>query len=265
MSEIQFSEKKLVVVGDSKCGKSAVLYMLAKELYLEGYVPTLFENYASEIESNQGLVQVSMYDTPGDDNYSHIRPLSYPDTDILLLCFDLSSPQSYHNIFTKWIPEIREYCPGVPFIIVGCKNDLINMELKKADDYIVSELAPTTQDEMAQLLSHTGAVDYFQCSAKYNYNLIGLFSKAVDSTFHRKRNSSKKYRNRTLSTIQSEPSISHSSSFRRRASTDVSPYKKQRIYRTSYSSCLPTFHRRRPVVNDDIYFRSQSNGNCTIL
>ena len=46
-------------------------------------MPTLFENYAAEIESSQGLVQVSMYDTPGDNNYSHIRPLSYPDTDIL--------------------------------------------------------------------------------------------------------------------------------------------------------------------------------------
>ena len=64
-------------------------------------MPTLFENYAAEIESRQGIVQVSMYDTPGDDNYSHIRPLSYPDTDIILLCFDLSSPISYQNIFTK--------------------------------------------------------------------------------------------------------------------------------------------------------------------
>ena len=64
-------------------------------------MPTLFENYAAEIESSQGLVQVSMYDTPGDNNYSHIRPLSYPDTDILLVCFDLSSPPSYQSIFTK--------------------------------------------------------------------------------------------------------------------------------------------------------------------
>ena len=64
-------------------------------------MPTLFENYLAEVESSQGLVQVSMYDTPGDDDYSHLRPLFYPDTDIMLLCFDLSSPLSYQNIFSK--------------------------------------------------------------------------------------------------------------------------------------------------------------------
>ena len=35
MSENIIFEKKLVAVGDSMCGKSAVLYMLAKEQYLE--------------------------------------------------------------------------------------------------------------------------------------------------------------------------------------------------------------------------------------
>ena len=35
MSERNFFEKKLVAIGDSMCGKSAVLYMLAREQYLE--------------------------------------------------------------------------------------------------------------------------------------------------------------------------------------------------------------------------------------
>ena len=62
------------------------------------------------MDSSQGLVQVSMYDTPGDEDYSHMRPLSYPETDILLLCFDLSCQLSYQNIYTKVITNQISIC-----------------------------------------------------------------------------------------------------------------------------------------------------------
>ncbi|KAI6649203.1 Transforming protein RhoA-like [Oopsacas minuta] len=145
-----------------------------------GYVPTLFENYASEIESNQGLVQVSMYDTPGDDNYSHIRPLSYPDTDILLLCFDLSSPQSYHNIFTKWLPEIHGRCKNVPLYIIGCKLDL--KEHQMADQPINWRVSPPcNQEDITSLLCQTGACDYFECSAKSGTNVSEIVRHIINA------------------------------------------------------------------------------------
>lgn len=36
----------------------------------------------------------------------YCRPLSYPDTDVLLITFDISNPDSLENIEEKWAPEV---------------------------------------------------------------------------------------------------------------------------------------------------------------
>ena len=115
------------------------------------------------------------------------------------------------------------------------------------------------------MLSHTGAVDYLTCSAKLSDNLIGLFSKAVESTFQRKKHFLRKYRSRTISNSQSEPTISCSSSFRRRAYTDVSTNRKHGRTSHEESRCLPTFHRHRSVVNENYANYQSQSGTCSIL
>ena len=42
--------KKLVIVGDGACGKTCLLIVFSKDQFPEVYVPTVFENYVSDIE-----------------------------------------------------------------------------------------------------------------------------------------------------------------------------------------------------------------------
>ena len=42
--------KKLVIVGDSACGKTCLLIVFSKDQFPEVYVPTVFENYVADIE-----------------------------------------------------------------------------------------------------------------------------------------------------------------------------------------------------------------------
>lgn len=44
---------------------------------------------------------------------SRLRPLSYPQTDVFLLCFSVVSPASFENIRTKWFPEIQHHCESL--------------------------------------------------------------------------------------------------------------------------------------------------------
>lgn len=45
-------------------------------------------------------------------------------SDVVLLCFSIASPISLRNCKMMWYPEIRRFCPDVPVVLVGCKNDL---------------------------------------------------------------------------------------------------------------------------------------------
>lgn len=71
-------------------------------------------------------MELSLWDTAGQEDYDRLRPIAYPETDVILLCFSIDSPDSLHNVPQKWAPEVRHYCPTVPIILVGNKKELRN-------------------------------------------------------------------------------------------------------------------------------------------
>ena len=93
--------KKLVVVGDGAVGKTALLMVQANGEYPEQYLPTIFENYVSKVKVGHHEVELSLWDTAGQEDYDRLRPLSYPDTDILLLSFSICNPDSFDNVTEK--------------------------------------------------------------------------------------------------------------------------------------------------------------------
>uniref|UniRef100_A0A8C8FTR3 Uncharacterized protein n=1 Tax=Oncorhynchus tshawytscha TaxID=74940 RepID=A0A8C8FTR3_ONCTS len=122
--ESQGSRCKIVVVGDTQCGKTALLHVFAKDCYPENYVPTVFENYTASFEIDKQRIELNMWDTSGSSYYDNVRPLAYPDSDAVLVCFDISRPETLDSVLKKWQGETQEFCPNAKVVLVGCKLDM---------------------------------------------------------------------------------------------------------------------------------------------
>ena len=78
------------------------------------YIPTIFDNYIANPIVDKKLLRVALLDTAGTAAYDLLRPLSYPQTSIIILCFSVVSknPLELESVKSKWVPEIRKHMPG---------------------------------------------------------------------------------------------------------------------------------------------------------
>ncbi|NXB48587.1 RND1 protein, partial [Leucopsar rothschildi] len=114
---------KLVLVGDVQCGKTAMLQVLAKDCYPESCVPMSFLGFSRAVSCHPEREGSSVC-FGGSPYYDNVRPLCYSDSDAVLLCFDVSRPETLDSAAKKWKAEILDYCPNTRVLLIGCKTDL---------------------------------------------------------------------------------------------------------------------------------------------
>ncbi|XP_055430188.1 cell division control protein 42 homolog isoform X3 [Bubalus kerabau] len=121
---------------------------------------------------------LGLFDTAGQEDYDRLRPLSYPQTDVFLVCFSVVSPSSFENVKEKWVPEITHHCPKTPFLLVGTQIDL------RDDPSTIEKLAknkqkPITPETAEKLARDLKAVKYVECSALTQKGLKNVFDEAI--------------------------------------------------------------------------------------
>jgi small GTP-binding protein len=137
-------------------------------------------------------VDLQLNDTAGQEDYDRLRPVSYPNTDVFLLCFSLDDVENTRNVREKWHPELKDYSPDVHVVLVGTKSDL---RLPATDSSCCCDTArddsPTMQqrrrrrqittEEGECLAREIGAIGYVECSAKRHENVQEVFALAASA------------------------------------------------------------------------------------
>lgn len=169
---------KCVVVGDGSVGKTCMLISYTTNSFPGEYVPTIFDNYTANVFVDGRPISLGLWDTAGQDDYDRLRPLSYPDTDVFLICFSLVNPNSFSNVADKWYPEINHHAPGVPKILVGTKLDLRDntMEMERLR---TRKQSPITVQQGDAMKKRIGGVIYMECSALTQAGLKDIFDEAI--------------------------------------------------------------------------------------
>jgi len=169
---------KLVVVGDGAVGKTCLLISYTSNSFPSEYVPTVFDNYSANVMVDNRTVSLGLWDTAGQEDYDRLRPLSYPQTDVFLICFSVISPTSFSNVKSKWWPEVTHHCPNSKIILVGTKLDLRD-DKETIDRLKEKGFSPITPAEGQQLAKEIGAVTYMECSALTQKGLKQVFDEAI--------------------------------------------------------------------------------------
>ncbi|XP_041478779.1 rho-related GTP-binding protein RhoA-B-like [Lytechinus variegatus] len=160
---------KAVMVGEPQSGKSALINtFLGKDRLIEIYKPTTFDRYTTVLDfDDKHHVELNVWDTGGKPEYDFLRPLAYQDTDVVIICFDISEPTTLDCISQRWFPEIRKHCPKCPVIVAGCKSDLRN-DIHVMTRLTEMKMIPVSHDKGSTLASQIGAVAYVESSARTN-------------------------------------------------------------------------------------------------
>ncbi|CAF4089022.1 unnamed protein product [Adineta steineri] len=180
---------KCVVVGDGAVGKTCLLISYTTNKFPSEYVPTVFDNYAVTVMIGGEPYTLGLFDTAGQEDYDRLRPLSYPQTDVFLVCFSVVSPSSFENVrekvrmidinsSQKWVPEISHHCAKTPFLLVGTQIDL-REDPNTMEKLQKSRQKPTSLEQGDKLARELKAVKYVECSALTQKGLKNVFDEAI--------------------------------------------------------------------------------------
>lgn len=140
-------------------------------------------------------IELSLWDTAGQEEFDRLRSLSYDDTHAIMLCFSVDSKDSLENVESKWVGEIAENCQGVKLVLVALKCDLREGGVDEEGEATGGE-----QREKKDMISYNqglevarriGALRYLECSAMKNRGVNEAFTEAARVALSVKQNGGK--------------------------------------------------------------------------
>ncbi|KAJ2747144.1 hypothetical protein GGI20_000758 [Coemansia sp. BCRC 34301] len=175
-----YTRRKAVVIGDGACGKTCLLHVFREGRFppTDQYIPTVFDTWVADMEVDNTPIELALWDTAGQEDFDRLRFLCYPDSNVIIICFSVDSPDSLHNVLDKWHPEAEQNAANSPVVLVALKLDLrdnhaVRQELARYQE------TPVTREQGEAMARRIGAVSYIECSSIQNVNVRQVFEIAA--------------------------------------------------------------------------------------
>jgi len=171
---IRLTPAKCILLGPMSVGKSSIFTRCVQPQgdFGETYKPTIGLDFQTTSATVFGApFEMSLWDTAGQESFSSVTKTYYRGSDAILLVFDLNDDHTIKDL-PKWYSEVVAHAPeDVLIFIVGNKSDLPKLVL---------------QDDIMDLRRSIRKAEYWECSAKYNQNVIELMKRVTMLCFERR-------------------------------------------------------------------------------
>ena len=153
---------KYIIIGDAAVGKSNLLLRYAHGEFNPVYQITIGVEFgAKNVNINDKLYRVQIWDTAGQENFRSITRAYYKNSVCALVVYDISKRDSFNNL-SLWIEDCKNQSPKTIYmILVGNKSDL-------------EDKREVTLEEGKELADKYG-IDFYETSAKTGYNVEEIF------------------------------------------------------------------------------------------
>ena len=159
---------KIVLIGNVAVGKSSIIKRFVHNIFNEEYKGTIGTESSrkSLLISDNKKVNLSIWDTCGQEKFRTVTRQYYRDTQAILLVFDLTDEKSFDDL-QSWYEEAVEYINEIKciFFLFGNKSD-------EKEKIIINE-----KDVKNFMRKNQKIKKYFEVSALDGHNIDLAFDK----------------------------------------------------------------------------------------
>lgn len=166
---------KVLLLGDSGCGKTCILLRYCNNTYSQSHISTIGIDFKiKNVVSKSGKkIKLQMWDTAGQERFRNITQSYYRNSSCVLIVYDITDRRSFTNV-NYWISHISNSQNNIPIVLIGNKSDDIDGRT-------------VTFEEGNKLAKESGAY-FFETSAKNGQNIEEAFSKLTEATLQKMMN-----------------------------------------------------------------------------
>ena len=154
-------------MGDTAVGKSCFACRHVRDEFFEYQEPTIGASFlTSNIDLEDKKIKFEIWDTAGQERYRSMVPLYYRQSNIVLICVDLSRVFIMEG-FKYWYNKLQDIEKPTDRIVylVGTKSDI---KLNNVDE------------DIKAIKKEYENVHYIETSSKLNINIDELFKNGVN-------------------------------------------------------------------------------------
>lgn len=169
---------KIILIGDSGCGKTCIIDRYRNNNYNPCSGITIgvefgCKNVTLNLEKNV-TINTQFWDTSGQEIFKPITKIYYKSAAGIILCYDTTNYMSFNSL-EKWLSDIRKECsPDTVIMLIGTKIDL--------------EHSKCIETEVGKKFAYENNILFYEISSKKDININNAFNTLLSEIYYKYKN-----------------------------------------------------------------------------